>query len=186
MKVLVTGVAGQLGHDVVKELVSRGVETVGSDIFPACETEADYISLDITDEDAVQQTIRACGPDAIIHCAAWTAVDAAEEEGRDRQSGKAGVKRAFASGTNGQGLGYTVEPDQAGRREAVDRQRAGCQRAEGHQRRLYRHEVAQGSVQMGCKLPVFLAAKAVADSIHIQSTSTHITIRFIFNLQLSC
>lgn len=80
MKVLVTGVAGQLGHDVVKELVSRGVETVGSDIFPACETEADYISLDITDEDAVQQTIRACGPDAIIHCAAWTAVDAAEEE----------------------------------------------------------------------------------------------------------
>lgn len=80
MKVLVTGVAGQLGHDVVKELVSRGVETVGSDIFPACETEADYISLDITDEDAVQQTIRECGPDAIIHCAAWTAVDAAEEE----------------------------------------------------------------------------------------------------------
>ena len=80
MRVFVTGVAGQLGHDVVEELLSRGVETIGSDLLPECDSEASYVSLDITDEKAVQQTIAGCRPDAVIHCAAWTAVDAAEEE----------------------------------------------------------------------------------------------------------
>lgn len=80
MRVFVTGVAGQLGHDVVEELLSRGVETIGSDLLPECDSETSYVSLDITDEKAVQQTIAGCRPDAVIHCAAWTAVDAAEEE----------------------------------------------------------------------------------------------------------
>ena len=88
MKVFVTGVAGQLGHDVVNELHSRGIETVGSDIAPAYAGIADgshaatgeYVSLDITDPVAVDQVIRQAAPDAVIHCAAWTAVDAAEEE----------------------------------------------------------------------------------------------------------
>lgn len=79
MKVFVTGVAGQLGHDMVTELLSRGIETVGSDIVPECRTEASYIPLDITDAGAVLETIKQCRPDAVIHCAAWTAVDAAEE-----------------------------------------------------------------------------------------------------------
>ena len=88
MKVFVTGVGGQLGHDVVNELISRGHEAVGSDIQPAYSgvddgsavMTAPYIQLDITDEAAVKATIDAVHPDAIIHCAAWTAVDAAEDE----------------------------------------------------------------------------------------------------------
>ena len=79
MKVFVTGCAGQLGHDMVTELLSRGIETVGSDIVPECRTEASYIPLDITDAGAVLATIKQCRPDAVIHCAAWTAVDAAED-----------------------------------------------------------------------------------------------------------
>ena len=79
MKVFVTGCAGQLGHDMVTELLSRGIETVGSDIVPECRTEASYIPLDITDAGAVLETIKQCRPDAVIHCAAWTAVDAAED-----------------------------------------------------------------------------------------------------------
>ena len=79
MKVFVTGVDGQLGHDMVTELLSRGIETVGSDIVPECRTEASYIPLDITDAGAVLETIKQCRPDAVIHCAAWTAVDAAED-----------------------------------------------------------------------------------------------------------
>lgn len=79
MKVFVTGCAGQLGHDMVTELLSRGIETIGSDIVPECRTEASYIPLDITDAGAVLETIKQCRPDAVIHCAAWTAVDAAED-----------------------------------------------------------------------------------------------------------
>lgn len=79
MKVFVTGVDGQLGHDMVTELLSRGIETIGSDIVPECRTEASYIPLDITDAGAVLETIKQCRPDAVIHCAAWTAVDAAED-----------------------------------------------------------------------------------------------------------
>ena len=88
MKVFVTGVGGQLGHDVVNELVSRGYEAVGSDIQPSyagiqdytAVTTVPYVQLDITDQTAVEKTVKDIHPDVIIHCAAWTAVDAAEEE----------------------------------------------------------------------------------------------------------
>ena len=88
MKIFVTGVAGQLGHDVMNELNKRGYEGIGSDIAPVYSGAADgsavtsmpYLSLDITNADAVKETIAKLQPDAVIHCAAWTAVDAAEEE----------------------------------------------------------------------------------------------------------
>ncbi len=84
MKVFVTGVAGQLGHDVIKELISRGHEAIGSDIASYyCgtiqEEVFEYISLDITDNEAVSAVLEKVQPDAVIHCAAWTAVDLAEE-----------------------------------------------------------------------------------------------------------
>ncbi|WP_349673711.1 dTDP-4-dehydrorhamnose reductase [Lacrimispora sp.] len=69
MKVLVTGVKGQLGYDVVNELKKRGHEAVGVDIQ----------EMDITDEESVNRVIREAAPDAVIHCAAYTAVDAAED-----------------------------------------------------------------------------------------------------------
>lgn len=69
MKVLVTGVKGQLGYDVVNELVKRGVEAVGVDID----------EMDITDAVSVDKVIKQVSPDAVIHCAAYTAVDAAED-----------------------------------------------------------------------------------------------------------
>ena len=80
MKVFVTGAAGQLGYDMVTELLARGIDTIGSDIAPEGRAGAAYIPLDITDREAVLETIRRCRPDVLIHCAAWTAVDAAEEE----------------------------------------------------------------------------------------------------------
>ena len=75
MKVLVTGVSGQLGYDVIIELKRRGHESFGSDI-----TESADIQLDITDKNAVETVLKKVQPDAVIHCAAWTAVDAAEDE----------------------------------------------------------------------------------------------------------
>lgn len=69
MKILVTGVKGQLGYDVVKELEKRGIEAVGVDID----------EMDITDAVSVDKVIKEAAPDAVIHCAAYTAVDAAEE-----------------------------------------------------------------------------------------------------------
>ena len=88
MKVLVTGVGGQLGHDVMNELYERGIEGIGSDIAPVYAGAADgspvtvmpYVQLDITDRNAVFRVMGECTPDAVIHCAAWTAVDAAEDE----------------------------------------------------------------------------------------------------------
>lgn len=88
MRYFVTGVGGQLGHDVMNELLNRGYEGVGSDIQPAYSgvddgspvTKADYVQLDITDKAAVEKIITEIKPDAVIHCAAWTAVDAAEDE----------------------------------------------------------------------------------------------------------
>ena len=88
MKVFVTGVCGQLGHDVMNELAKRGHEGIGSDIAGQYAGAADgsavvsmpYVQLDITDKEAVQQTIAAVHPDAVVHCAAWTAVDLAENE----------------------------------------------------------------------------------------------------------
>ena len=87
MKVLVTGVAGQLGHDVMNELHKRNIEAVGSDLKPVYSgvddgsfvTSAPYVSLDITDRQAVEKAFDSIRPDAVIHCAAWTQVDAAEE-----------------------------------------------------------------------------------------------------------
>lgn len=70
MKVFVTGVKGQLGYDVVNELIKRGHEAVGVDIE----------EMDITDADSVNKVISEANPDVVIHCAAWTAVDAAEDE----------------------------------------------------------------------------------------------------------
>lgn len=88
MKVFVTGVGGQLGHDVMNELARRGNESIGSDIqseYPGIQdgsvvVTAPYVQLDITDKDAVMKTITELKPDVVIHCAAWTAVDAAEDE----------------------------------------------------------------------------------------------------------
>lgn len=88
MKLFVTGVCGQLGHDVVNNAISRGHESFGSDIQSVYSGVADgssvtsspYVQLDITDRDAVLSVIEEIRPDAIIHCAAWTAVDAAEDE----------------------------------------------------------------------------------------------------------
>lgn len=87
MKVFVTGVGGQLGHDVINELTARGHAAVGSDIAPeysgiqdgTAVCSAPYVSLDITQREQVVNTIRAQKPDVVIHCAAWTAVDAAED-----------------------------------------------------------------------------------------------------------
>lgn len=88
MKILVTGVAGQLGHDVMNELAKRGIDGIGSDIADTYNGAADgtavttmpYIPIDLTDGEAVHARIIFEQPDAIIHCAAWTAVDAAEDE----------------------------------------------------------------------------------------------------------
>lgn len=87
MKVFVTGVGGQLGHDVMNELAARGHHGVGSDLAPAYSgvqdgtavCSAPYVQLDITDAQAVARVLGDERPDAVIHCAAWTAVDAAEE-----------------------------------------------------------------------------------------------------------
>ncbi|MBP5254427.1 MAG: dTDP-4-dehydrorhamnose reductase [Lachnospiraceae bacterium] len=88
MRILVTGVAGQLGHDVVNELASRGHEVTGSDIFEqyngvqdgSFAVTAPYVRMDITDREAVSSVIAGLCPDAVVHCAAWTAVDAAEDD----------------------------------------------------------------------------------------------------------
>ena len=88
MKIFVTGVNGQLGHDVMNELAFRGYEGVGSDLAPLYSGIADgtavtrmpYVSLDITDASAVKRVLEEVHPDAVVHCAAWTAVDMAEDD----------------------------------------------------------------------------------------------------------
>lgn len=88
MKIFVTGVAGQLGHDVMNELSKRGYEGIGSDIAEEYSgiqdgsdvTKMQYVSLDITNETAVKKVLQEVCPDVVIHCAAWTAVDMAEDE----------------------------------------------------------------------------------------------------------
>ena len=80
MKILVTGIAGQLGHDVAKELLFRGHEVLGSDIAPEYAGAVPYLPMDITDKACVAAVLEKATPDAVIHCAAWTAVDLAEEE----------------------------------------------------------------------------------------------------------
>lgn len=88
MKVLVTGVAGQLGHDVMNELAKRQYEGIGSDIAPQYSGIADgsavttmsYVSMDITDKASVETILSEAQPDVVVHCAAWTAVDMAEDD----------------------------------------------------------------------------------------------------------
>lgn len=88
MKVFVTGVGGQLGHDVMNELAKRGYEGVGSDIAPeysgvqddSAVTTMPYVQLDITDAATVDAVLNKVKPDVVIHCAAWTAVDMAEDD----------------------------------------------------------------------------------------------------------
>ena len=88
MKIFVTGVAGQLGHDVMNELEKRGYEGIGSDVAAeytgiqdgSAVTKMAYVSLDITDKAAVEKTLEEIQPDVVVHCAAWTAVDMAEDD----------------------------------------------------------------------------------------------------------
>ena len=102
MKVLVTGVAGQLGHDVMNELAKRGYEGIGSDIKDTYSGIPDgtavvtmpYVPMDITDKASVEKVLKEVHPDVVVHCAAWTAVDLAEEEDK-----KETVRRVNAEGT---------------------------------------------------------------------------------------
>jgi dTDP-4-dehydrorhamnose reductase len=102
MKFFVTGVAGQLGHDVMNELKKRGYEGIGSDLAPEYSGMQDgspvcgmpYVSLDITDAAAVDRTISEIRPDVIVHCAAWTAVDMAEDDDKAQK-----VRAINAGGT---------------------------------------------------------------------------------------
>ena len=81
MKFFVTGVAGQLGFDVVNELKKRGHVAIGSDIVELVDSCSDeYIAMDITNALAVEEVLFKVQPDVVVHCAAWTAVDLAEEE----------------------------------------------------------------------------------------------------------
>ena len=102
MKVLVTGVAGQLGHDVMNELAKRGYEGIGSDIKEVYSgiqdgtavTTMPYVPMDITDKASVESVLKSVGADVVVHCAAWTAVDLAEDEDK-----KPIVKAVNATGT---------------------------------------------------------------------------------------
>ncbi|MCD7824001.1 MAG: dTDP-4-dehydrorhamnose reductase [Oscillospiraceae bacterium] len=80
MKVLVTGVAGQLGSDVIGELNRRGIEFDGTDLGLALKNDSKFFDLDITNREKVDEAFDKHQPDAVIHCAAWTAVDAAEDK----------------------------------------------------------------------------------------------------------
>lgn len=102
MRVFVTGVGGQLGHDVMNELHKRGYEGIGSDIHPvysgmmdsSAVTAMPYEALDITDADMVREVLGRVQPDVVIHCAAWTAVDLAEDEDKQEK-----VRAINAGGT---------------------------------------------------------------------------------------
>lgn len=102
MKIFVTGVAGQLGHDVMNELASRGYTGIGTDLAETYSgiqddtyvTKAEYVPLDITNAEDVMKTIQSVNPEVVVHCAAWTAVDLAEDE--DKQ---AKVKAINVDGT---------------------------------------------------------------------------------------
>ena len=80
-RTLITGANGQLGRDLLHELTARGTECIASDIQESyAGTEAcRYVQLDITDAEAVSRALAEAKPERVIHCAAWTAVDAAED-----------------------------------------------------------------------------------------------------------
>ena len=111
--VLVTGVARQLGHDVMNELHKRGMEATGSDLAPeyagiadgSAVTKMPYVSMDITDADAVKAVMAQVKPDAVIHCAAWTAVDAAEDEDKKDKVYAINVSGTRNIAENAAGLG---------------------------------------------------------------------------------
>ena len=84
MKAFVTGVGGQLGFDVMKELINRGYEVMGADIAPSPNNDMPYAQMDITNGTLVEQILNREKPDVVFHCAAWTAVDLAEDE--DKQA----------------------------------------------------------------------------------------------------
>ncbi len=94
MKVFVTGVGGQLGYDVMKELEKRGHIAVGSDVQESSAFFKNYIKLDFTDKNTVFSVLEQIKPDAVIHCGAWTAVDDAEDE-QNREK----VKKINEAGT---------------------------------------------------------------------------------------
>ena len=102
MKIFVTGVGGQLGHDVMNELAGRRYEGIGSDIAPVYSgiqdgtavTQMPYVPLDITDRASVDQILSDLRPDAVVHCAAWTAVDMAEDDDKVEK-----VRQVNAAGT---------------------------------------------------------------------------------------
>lgn len=102
MKIFVTGVGGQLGHDVMNELAKRGIEGIGSDVAVEYSGVQDasavcsmpYMQLDITNRDAVNAVLHEVKPDAVIHCAAWTAVDLAEDDDKVEK-----VRAVNAAGT---------------------------------------------------------------------------------------
>ena len=86
LRVFVTGITGQLGHDVMIELSGKGHEAIGTarSVPNDLQSAELFVKLDLTDEKAVTEAVESIRPDAVIHCAAWTAVDAAEdEENRD-------------------------------------------------------------------------------------------------------
>lgn len=96
MTVLVTGVGGQLGFDVVNELARRGHQTVGTDVRREDELVRRaawdrYVELDVTDPKEIDRVLSAIRPDAIVHCAAWTDVDRAEDEKNREQVRKINV-----------------------------------------------------------------------------------------------
>ena len=101
MKILVTGVNGQLGHDVLNEVIRRGHTGIGSGSRPeyrgvpdgSAACSADYVGMDITKDEQVLEKLRILRPEAVIHCAAWTDVDGAEEE--------ANISRVFAVNEGG-------------------------------------------------------------------------------------
>ena len=102
MKIFVTGVGGQLGHEVRNELAGRGYEGIGSDIAPVYSgiqdgtavTQMPYVPLDITDRASVDQILSDLRPDVVVHCAAWTAVDMAEDDDKVEK-----VRQVNAAGT---------------------------------------------------------------------------------------
>ena len=102
MKIFVTGVGGQLGHDVMNELAGRRYEGIGSDIAPVYSgiqdgtavTQMPYVPLDITDRASVDQILSDLRPDVVVHCAAWTAVDMAEDDDKVEK-----VRQVNAAGT---------------------------------------------------------------------------------------
>lgn len=103
MKAFVTGANGQLGHDLLPELSRRGHDAIGSGSRARLDWDADgtfpYVSMDIADGAAVADTLTEVRPDVVIHCAAWTAVDAAEDD----------ENRARVRAVNAQGTAYLAD-----------------------------------------------------------------------------